>query len=370
MAARGILTKRIALLLVGLLLAVIVIGGASRLSAAAVYAQQGTATTGVTAKRPVLQAACDHCPWGALGNLVKKIMGSYGYDVQVCLSCSGREAARIVAKRLLPPEITDRQFAEGTLVNPDGPIDFGVTGIDAVRRAYNGNANFPEGAFKNLRVIARIENPSYLMVAVTKESGITNLKQVRERKMPVRILAGVGALVAPVLAYYNLTPKDVEALGGAIYAGNALLKNSNFDIIIGSGVLANNPEGNMWYEMSAKKDLVFLPLPDDLRQKLASEDTAQLVDIPFRYMRGVGDKPIPTVGTSGEAVYGRDDLPNQFAYDVAKGLDEQHGLLKWAVVPFSYDPATVADGGGVPLHPGAERYYRERGYLKSEVLAR
>jgi len=55
---------------------------------------------------------------------------------------------------------------------------------------------------------------------------------------------------------------------------------------------------------------------------------------------------------------------------VAKGLDEQHGLLKWAVVPFSYDPATVADGGGVPLHPGAERYYRERGYLKSEALAR
>ncbi len=353
-----------------LLLLLALIGAASALATAAVAAEPNPPATGVAAKRPVLQAACDHCPWGALGNMVKKIMGSYGYDVQVCLSCSGREAARIVAKRLFPPEITDRQFAEGTLVNPDGPIDFGVTGIDAVRRAYDGTANFPEGAFKNLRVIARIENPAYLMVAVTKESGLTDLREVRERRMPVRVLAGVGTLVAPVLAYYGLTPKDVEALGGAIYAGNALLKNANFDVIIGSGVLANNPEGNMWYEMSSKKDLVFLALPDDLRQKLAREDGAQLVDIPFRYMRGVGDKPVPTVGTSGEAVYGRDDLPPEFAYDVAKGLDEQHGLLKWAVVPFSYDPATVADGGGVPLHPGAERYYRERGYLKSEVLAR
>jgi TRAP transporter TAXI family solute receptor len=361
----GIGTRRIALLLF-----VASVGGASLLPMAAVHAQQGTPTSGVAAKRPVLQGACDHCPWGALGNLVKKVMTSYGYDVQVCLSCSGREAARIVAKRLFPPEISDRQFAEGTLVNPNGRIDFGVTGTDAVRRAYDGTANFPEGAFRNLRIIARIENPAYLMVAVTKESGITDLKQVRERRMPVRILAGVGAMVAPVLAYYNLTPKDVEALGGAIYAGNALLKNSNFDVIIGNGVLANNPEGNMWYEMSAKKDLVFLPLPDDLRQKLAREEGAQLVEIPFRYMRGVGDKPVPTVGSSGEAVYGRDDLPPEFAYDVAKGLDEQHGLLKWAVVPFSYDPATVADGGGVPLHPGAERYYRERGYLKSEALAR
>ena len=365
MVARSTVTRPIALLLF-----VTLICGASLLPVATVSAQPNTSVTGVAARRPVLQAACDHCPWGALGNLVKKIMEPYGYDVQVCLSCSGREAARIVAKRLFPPEITDRQFAEGTLVNPDGPIDFGVTGIDAVRRAYDGTANFPEGAFRNLRIIARIENPAYLMVAVTKELGITDLRQVRERRMPVRILAGVGALVAPVLAHYGLTPKDVEALAGAIYAGNALLKNANFDVIIGSGVLANNPEGNMWYEMSLKKDLVFLALPDDLRQKLTREDGAQLVEIPFRYMRGVGDKPVPTVGTSGEAVYGRDDLPQSFAYDVAKGLDEQHGLLKWAVVPFSYDPATVADGGGVPLHPGAERYYRERGYLKSEASAR
>jgi hypothetical protein len=231
------------------------------------------------------------------------------------------------------------------------------------RHAYDGSANFPEGAFKNLRVIARIEQPEFLMLAVTKESGLTDLRQVRERKMPVRILQGLG-LAAQVLAYYGLTPKDVEASGGKIYAGNALLKNANFDVIIGNGVLANNPEGNMWYEMSLKKDLVFLPLPEELRQRLAKEEGVQLVEIPFRYMRGVGDTPVPTVGLSGDFVYGRDDLPDQFTYDVAKALDEQHGQLKWGVVPFSYDPATVADGGGVPLHPGAERYYRERGYLK------
>jgi TRAP-type uncharacterized transport system substrate-binding protein len=67
---------------------------------------------------------------------------------------------------------------------------------------------------------------------------------------------------------------------------------------------------------------------------------------------------------SGLAVYGRDDLPDQFVYDVAKALDEKHGLIKWANQPFSYDPATVWNGGDVPLHPAAERYYRERGYMK------
>ena len=91
---------------------------------------------------------------------------------------------------------------------------------------------------------------------------------------------------------------------------------------------------------------------------------ARLVDLPFRYMRGVGDTPIPVVGTSGTAVYGREDMPDLFVYDVAKAIDEQRALLRWANLPFSYDPMTVADGAGVPLHPAAARYYKERGYIK------
>jgi hypothetical protein len=31
-------------------------------------------------------------------------------------------------------------------------------------------------------------------------------------------------------------------------------------------------------------------------------------------------------------------------------------------MPYSYDPANVARPRKVPLHPGAERYYREVGY--------
>jgi TRAP-type uncharacterized transport system substrate-binding protein len=49
---------------------------------------------------------------------------------------------------------------------------------------------------------------------------------------------------------------------------------------------------------------------------------------------------------------------------VAKAMDEKQSLLKWAIRPFSYDVHTVWKNGPVPLHAGAERYYREVGYLK------
>ena len=81
-------------------------------------------------------------------------------------------------------------------------------------------------------------------------------------------------------------------------------------------------------------------------------------------MKGVPDTPVASVGTSGTAIYAREDVPEAFAYAVAKAIDEHHDLLKWANMPFSYDPKTVADGAGLPLHLGALRYYRERSYVK------
>ena len=96
--------------------------------------------------------------------------------------------------------------------------------------------------------------------------------------------------------------------------------------------------------MTQKKDLVFLPVPQQLRERLVRENGGVLVNLPFRFMRGVGDEPVPTVGFSGINVYGRDDLPEGFAYDVAKSLDEKRELIRWTNQPFSYDPTTVPDG--------------------------
>jgi TRAP-type uncharacterized transport system substrate-binding protein len=328
---------------------------------------------GLAVKRPVLQAACQYCPWGALGDVVKKAMSFYGYDVAICYACSGEDGVRIVSRRLMPPEVSDRQFAEGTGLQPQAPIDFGVTNAEYVQRGYGGKDGYQkDGPLSNLRVIARMESPAYLMIATPRSSGITDLRQIAEKKMPVRIMAGVaGGLgnIDVVLKYYGFTRQDVVSWGGKILAGNALLRNPDFDVMLGIGVLANYPEGGVWYEMTQKKDLVFLPVPEELRRKLVSENGAVPVDLPFRYMRGIGDVPIPTVGFSGIEVYGRDDLPDAFTYDVAKALDEKRDLIRWTNQPFSYDPMTVANGGVVPLHPGAAAYYRERGYSVSAVKA-
>ena len=334
-------------------------------------AQEKSQEYGIAAKRPVLGASCRYCPWGALGEILKTMMAP-AYDVAICYGCSGENAPRYVSRRLKSAEVSDRLVAQGTTTRPDAPIDFGITQAEYVRRAYEGSGGYTkDGPFKNLRHIARIEEPAYLMIAVVKSSGITDLRQIKEKKMPARIMTGPNAAVLnAVLAYYGITEKDVTEWGGAFLPGNAMVKSTNFDVMLGVAVLSNYPEGNMWYELSQKKDLVFLQIPEDLRQKLAKEFKGELVNLPFRYLRGLDDEPHPTVGFSGLAVYGRDDLPDQFVRDIAKGLDEKRSLLRWANQSFSYDPNTVWNGEGVPLHPAAARYYRERGYMNDLTGAR
>ena len=140
-------------------------------------------------------------------------------------------------------------------------------------------------------------------MAAKSDLGITDLSHVKTKKWPVRILTDGNEVSSTVMAYY--------------------------------GLLA----------------------------KIAQEQQMELRDMPDGLLRGI-DHTISTVARTGHAVFGRADMPDDFAYLVAKALDEHQDLLQWTHLNYSYNIRTVWKAFGVPLHPGAERYYRERGYLK------
>jgi TRAP transporter TAXI family solute receptor len=247
---------------------------------------------------------------------------------------------------------------------PTAPVDFGITSLDFVRWAYEGTHMYSgERPRTNLRVFALIQSPSYLLVAARSELGITDLSQMKQKRWPVRILTGVGTEADTILAYYGLSRQSIVAAGGRIANGGIPEERRNFDLIIADGTLGNAPEFNVWYEVSQKFNLTFLELPEDLLDRLARDFDMERGEIPDGLLRGV-DRSIPTVVRTGTAIYGRADNPDNFAYAVAKAMDEHQDLLEWSLLNFSYNLRTVWKVPGVPLHPGAARYYREMGYMK------
>jgi TRAP-type uncharacterized transport system substrate-binding protein len=321
--------------------------------------------TGWEVKRPVMAAACEYgCPWGELGDFVRESMEPFGYSVILCRNCNRMYGPGLVSGHEFPPPLDEDNLRNGTNVRVDARVDFGVTASAFLHSAYFGTFGNAE-PLDNLRLIAKIEDPFYFLIAVRKELGIHSMDEIRNEQIPLRIV-GAGRELSTILEYYEISPGDIESWGGNMQVTMEEAFKGEFDLI--SGFLASpalNPESSYWTTLSQRFDLYFLELPQDLLEKIAEFNVdAEFVEAQHSLLRGM-DRRVKTLGRSGESIFARDDTPDQAAYDLAKAIDKNRGALKWYIRVYFYDPGTVWQNFGVPLHPGAERYYREAGYIKN-----
>jgi TRAP-type uncharacterized transport system substrate-binding protein len=179
-----------------------------------------------------------------------------------------------------------------------------------------------------------------------------------------------------IWAHYGLSQPMIESWGGSFLPSSVWgpagpggprtaapwIRTGEVDVIMDNLYAAYTPEAAAFHEAAVLLNLRFLPLPDDLIQHLAREHDCEPGVMPYRLVRGVNART-PSVYRPYQLIFGRDDMPEDFAYLLVKSLDENRHLFRETHIPYSYDPYTVARDSGIPLHPAAERYYREKGYL-------
>jgi hypothetical protein len=244
---------------------------------------------------------------------------------------------------------------------------------DHARWAYEGKYDFAGNARRNLRVVASICRPWWLGVAVRAETGLSNLRQIKERQYPVRVRGAASPYADCIWDYYSISSEDVEAWGGKFpgpseFGGpvptirDPWVRTGDFDVIINSVYAAYTPENRDFFEAAVLYNLRFLPLPDDLIARICSDVCGVPGFLPHQLLRGV-DGDIPSVELPPQVIYTREDAPDDLAYLIAKTLDDNWAALRRTMMAFSYDPDVVASDVGIPIHPGAARYYREAGYL-------
>ena len=317
----------------------------------------------IAAKTPVFAGACKACPWGILAKVTADALSYYGYRTTICWVCWSSFGPRQMAdktKPVMPPGAESN--AEYIEPPPDAVPDIGATSESNLIDAWNGTGPYAGDGKqrRNYRVIAVIRTTTYMIAAASKKSGITNLRQIKDRAQPTWI-AGGNALI---FEYYGIEVDELKTRGGGIMPPQVSReKRASGDVFIGAGLLANTPEQRSWYEASQLNDLVFLDMEEPLLAKLVQVPGYERATIPLALFRGV-DRPIPTVMRPNHFIYVRDEAPDDFVYTVAKALDEHRQLFQVQLEPWYYDPQTVAVSKVIPMHPGAIEYYRERGYVK------
>jgi TRAP-type uncharacterized transport system substrate-binding protein len=288
-------------------------------------------------------------PWWTVGEVTQRLMAPLGYDITLESRSGSIENPRWMARR------------EGLV---------GVSMPYYVRWARDGQHNYVGETFPEFRAIAGVFLPHWEAVAATWDSGITSLHQVREQQRPVRVFIGnpqtaVGQLAYRILKHYGLTREMIESWGGRFIVLNQdrdVMRRRDVDLIISLAYNGNSQMCRYWEEASILMNLRFLDLEPALIDAMVEEYGFDRGSLPRRLFPGV-DRDVPTVVHQNVLVYALADLPDELAYTLAKAYDDGRAAFRETPLPFSYDPIGAWQKAEIELHPAAEAYYREKGYM-------
>ncbi|MFC1868112.1 TAXI family TRAP transporter solute-binding subunit, partial [Thermodesulfobacteriota bacterium] len=209
----------------------------------------------------------------------------------------------------------------------------------------------------------------YAQFRVLAKTGITSVKDLIAKKYPLKFSVGPvhsnpETGVRAILSAYGITYKDIESWGGRVHfrpssPGTAMMADGTADAIF---YVSGVPDPKI-LELSRTRKLRMLPIAEP--EVLNALEKAGLVKSAIRANTyNFVKEDIPTVQTD-HLLLCRPDLPEEVVYQITKAIAMNTSYLSSVHKVFkSLTPKYMAECRRfVTLHPGAERFYREKGLL-------
>jgi uncharacterized protein len=248
---------------------------------------------------------------------------------------------------------------ENLVLLQQGRGEIAFTLGDSLKAAWDGDA---EAGFKTkldkLRTIGAIY-PNYIQIVATADSGIKTLADLRGKSLSVGApKSGTELNARAILAAAGLSYKDIGKVEYLPFAESVdLMKNRQLDATLqsaGLGVASLK-------DLSTSTDITVVSVPREIVDKIGPPFVP--VMIPANTYTGQ-DKDVPTAAVINYLVTSSavsDDLAYQMTKLIFESLPE---LANAHAVGREIKLETAAMGSPVPLHPGAIRYYKEKGLIK------
>lgn len=242
-----------------------------------------------------------------------------------------------------------------------GQVDLGLALGPSLADAYHGSGTFREFGRVPVRALAVLYTQPMHLVALARH-GIARVADLRGRVVSTQNPgSGTEVIALRMLEAAGLDPdRDVtrERLGPA-QSGDAL-KDGKVEAFFFSSGVPSPAVLELATAFGAEMRLVpsddLLPL---LQQRYGAEQFPLSI-IPARSYPGQ-ERDVPTVGSATVLVVD-EKMSETLAYEITRAVLEHTAELA-AIHPVAktFTPERAAAGSPVPFHPGAIRYYRERG---------
>ncbi len=254
-----------------------------------------------------------------------------------------------------------RNELEAAMINPSGLLT----------QAFRGTGLFPQAL--PVRILAVYPSLDHFVYLIHPRTGLKSLGDIKEKKYPLRLSIREDAthstrvLVDQTLAAYGMKLKDIESWGGSFQLNGGPGDQRRLDALEAGSIDAIFDEGlPLWLDAALATGMKPVTL-DDFAFKFLVEDLGwrKYTIKPGRFKNLTED--YTCIDYSGWPLYTTASLPEADAYKICDAILARKDEIYWeesfaGIGQLGQD--TDATPRDVPLHPGAEKWYREHGFMK------
>ncbi len=253
-----------------------------------------------------------------------------------------------------------RREADIAIINPAGPLTL----------AYKGTGPFKEPV--PVRIITIIPSLDQFAFAVTGRAGLTSLSDLRDRRYPLKVSLrdqpnhSDHFVINQILSEAGFSLDDITSWGGTVRYDPGIPGASRIGLVESGEADAIFDEAvDSWAAKGLELGMRFLSLDESLLKRLETKGFRRAVIKKADYPKLEAD--VMTVDFSGWPVFAHASVPDEIITTFCAALEVRKGAVPWqgeGPLPLERMCRDAEDTPmDVPLHPAAERFWRERGYL-------
>jgi TRAP transporter TAXI family solute receptor len=239
-------------------------------------------------------------------------------------------------------------------------IESAFIAADILDAAYNGTGQFNGAPLKNLRALGALY-PETVQLITRGDSGINGVRDLKGKSISSGAPgSGQYQLLTDLLRVHGMSRNDVKEDSSSFTQAVDKIKDGNLHATL---ITAGVPTSAVT-DFAQSHALKVIPLAGpEIAELQKQQPYYASVPLPANTYKGQ-TAAVPTLAVM--AVWSTHEaLPEAVAYEVTKALYENTAIMGQVHVQGkNITLATATAVGTAPLHPGAARYFREKGILK------
>lgn len=258
----------------------------------------------------------------------------------------------------ITPQASGASSENMRLVN-EGEVDLAIVQNDIADAAYNGNEPYKD-KLTGVRALGRLY-PEYLHIVASKDSQIKDLADFKGKKISVGARgAGNEVNCRQIFNFYGLDYKNLDPQ----FIPYGETADQFKDRLLDGFVFTIGTPNPAIQDITTTQDVNFIPLQGEVVDQIIQKFPYLVKDaIPANTYKGQTED-VPTLSVQAILV-ANENMPDEVAYELTKALYENNAEIakahqKGAEIQIDH----ALDGVTVPLHPGAEKYLKEKGIIK------